>query len=63
LAISGKRGLLVLQTLYASVQGNARAKNWEWGGGRRVAGEVLVDLWGSIGNVNEENIKFKKKRS
>jgi hypothetical protein len=28
---------LVLQTLYASVQGNARAKKWEWVG-RRVGG-------------------------
>jgi hypothetical protein len=27
---------LVLQTLYASVQGNTRAKKWEWGG--RVVG-------------------------
>jgi hypothetical protein len=32
LAIIGKRGPLVLQTLYASVQGNARAKKWEWVG-------------------------------
>ena len=30
--ISGKRGPLVLQTLYASVQGNTRAKKWEWVG-------------------------------
>jgi hypothetical protein len=29
LAIIGKRGPLVLQTLYAPVQGNARAKKWE----------------------------------
>jgi hypothetical protein len=28
------RGPLVLQTLYAPVQGNARAKKWEWVGGR-----------------------------
>jgi hypothetical protein len=48
-----ERGPLVLQTLYASVQGNARAKKWEWGGG--VGGEGLGDFWGSIGNVNEEN--------
>jgi hypothetical protein len=35
-AIIGKRGPLVLQTLYASVQGNSRAKKWEWvGRGRR----------------------------
>jgi UDP-N-acetylenolpyruvoylglucosamine reductase len=32
LAIIEKRGPLVLQTLYASVQGNARAKKWEWVG-------------------------------
>ena len=31
MAIIGKRGPLVLQTLHASVQGNARAKKWEWG--------------------------------
>jgi hypothetical protein len=30
--ITGKRGLLVLQTLYAPVQGNARAKKREWVG-------------------------------
>ena len=28
----GKRGPLVLQTLYAPVPGNARAKKWEWVG-------------------------------
>jgi hypothetical protein len=38
--ITGKRGPLVLQTLYAPVQGNARAKRQEWvgrgaGGGYR----------------------------
>jgi hypothetical protein len=33
MAIIGKRGPLVLQTLYASVQGNARAKKWESGVG------------------------------
>ena len=39
---------LVLQTLYASVQGNTRAKKWEWVGrgvGRRV--------WGTFGIVLE----------
>jgi hypothetical protein len=35
----GKRGPLVLQTSYASVQGNTRAKKWEWGGG----------AWGTFG--------------
>jgi hypothetical protein len=40
--------------LYASEQGNARAKKWEWGEG---IGESRVwgDFWDSIGNVNEEN--------
>jgi hypothetical protein len=47
----GKRGPLVLQTLYGSVQGNARAKKWEGGVGE----DGLGDSWGSIGNVNEEN--------
>jgi hypothetical protein len=38
-AISGKRGPLVMQTLYASVQGNTRVKRWEWvGGGVGVGG-------------------------
>jgi hypothetical protein len=31
--ISGRRGPLLVQTLYASVQGNDRAKKWEWVGG------------------------------
>jgi hypothetical protein len=52
LAIIGKRGPLVLQTLYASVQGNARAKKWEWVG-RGVGG--MRDFWDSIRNVHEEN--------
>jgi hypothetical protein len=58
LAISGKRGPLVVQTLYASIQGNARAKKWEWVGGG-VGGEwvggYVGDFWDSIGNVNEIN--------
>jgi hypothetical protein len=47
-AIIGKRGSLVLQTLYASVQGNVRAKKWEWvgrgvgGGGYGVAFEMSI---------------------
>ena len=48
---SGKRGPLVVQTLYASVQGNNRAKKWEWVGGG-VGGGAGGD---SIGNVNEIN--------
>jgi hypothetical protein len=31
-AIIGKRGPLVLQTLYAPVLAKARAKKWEWVG-------------------------------
>jgi hypothetical protein len=58
LAIIGKRGPLVLQNLYASVQGNARAKKWEWG---RVGGKIWGDFWDSIGNVNEENTLLIKK--
>jgi hypothetical protein len=36
---SVERGPLVMQTLSASVEGNARAKRWEWvGGGVGVGG-------------------------
>ena len=52
-AISGKRGPLVVQILYASVQGNARAKKWEWVIRGVVGG--MGDFGDSIGNVNEEN--------
>jgi hypothetical protein len=34
---------LVVQTLYASVQGNTRAKKWEWVG-RGLGVEVMGDL-------------------
>jgi hypothetical protein len=44
----------ILVSLYASVQGNARAKKWEWVG-RGVGGGCMGDFWDSIGNVNEEN--------
>jgi hypothetical protein len=49
-AINEKRGPLVLQTLYAPVQGNTRAKKWEWewvgrGAGR---GECIGNFWNSI---------------
>jgi hypothetical protein len=54
LAITGKRGPLNLQTLYAPVQGNARAKKWEWVG-RGVGAEGMGDFWDSIGKVNELN--------
>jgi hypothetical protein len=42
-----------MQTLYAPVQGNARAKKWEWVG--REVGGCVGDFWDSIGNVIEEN--------
>jgi hypothetical protein len=54
LAITGKRGPLVRQTLYAPVQGNARAKKWEWVD-RGVGLEGMGDFWGRFGNVIEEN--------
>jgi hypothetical protein len=44
--------VVFLQTLYAPVQGNARAKKWEWVGGW-VGG--IGNFWDSIGNVNEED--------
>jgi hypothetical protein len=46
-----------MQTLYAPVQGNARAKKWEWMG-REVEGgrEGMGDFWDSILNVIEENM-------
>jgi hypothetical protein len=53
----GKRGPLDRQTLYAPVQGNARAKKWEWVG-RGVGGEGVGDFWDSIGNVIEENTLY-----
>jgi hypothetical protein len=46
-----------VQTLYASVQGNDRAKKWEW------VGERVGDCLDSIGNVNEINPELKKKKN
>jgi hypothetical protein len=51
--ITGKRSPLDRQTLYAPVQGKARAKKWEWVG--RGVGGGMGDFWDSIGNVNKEN--------
>jgi hypothetical protein len=45
---------LVRQTLYAPVQGNARAKKWECGG-EGSDGEDVGDFGDSIGNLIEEN--------
>jgi hypothetical protein len=39
---------LVLQTLYAPVQGNARAKKWEWVGRGAGRGEGIGDFGDSI---------------
>jgi hypothetical protein len=57
-AITGKRGPLVLQTLYAPVQGKARAKKWEWVGREAGCREGIGNFRDSIGNlyVYEENI-------
>ena len=44
-----------MQTLYASVQENARAKQWEWVGKGVGREEGMGDFWDSVGNVNEEN--------
>jgi hypothetical protein len=43
-----------MQTLYAPVQGNARAKKGEWVV-RGVGGVHMGDISDIIGNVNEEN--------
>jgi hypothetical protein len=43
-----------MQTLCASIQGNTRAKKWEWMG--------VGKFWDSIGNVNEINTYLKKKK-
>ena len=46
-----------MQTLCAPVQGNARAKKWEWvDRGVAGGGEGMGDFWASIGNVIEENM-------
>jgi hypothetical protein len=50
---------LDLQTLYAPVQGNTRAKKGQWVG-RGLGGVGMGDLWDSIENVNEENNLIKK---
>jgi hypothetical protein len=44
-AITGKRSPLDMQTLYVPVQGNARAKKWEWVGRGVWGGSV----WGTFG--------------
>ena len=44
-AIFGKKGPLVLQTVYAPVQRNSRAKKWEWVGRGAGQGEGIGDFW------------------
>jgi hypothetical protein len=48
LAIIGKRGPLVKQTLYASVEGNARAKKWEWVDRGEGRGKGIVNFQDNI---------------
>ena len=48
-----------MHTLYASVQGNGRAKKWECVGGGE-GEEHVGDFWDSIENVNEINTQLKK---
>jgi hypothetical protein len=43
---------LVVHTLYASVQGNAKAKKWEWVG-RGVGGRI----WGTFGIALEMQMR------
>ena len=43
-----KRGPYVLQTLYDPVQGNARAKKWEWVGRGAGRGEGIGNFRDSI---------------
>jgi hypothetical protein len=45
-----------LQTLYAPVQGNARAKKWEWVGRGVGWGEGIGNFPDIIWNVYKENI-------
>ena len=51
-----------MQTLYASVQGNDRAKKWEWVDGGLV-GQRVGDFWDSIGNVNEINTQLRNRKN
>jgi hypothetical protein len=43
--VIGNGSAFRVQTLYAPVQGNTRAKMWEWGGGGKWGGGV----WGTFG--------------
>jgi hypothetical protein len=54
LAITGKRGPLDRQTLYAQYRGTPGQKKMGMGG-LGSGGEGVRDFWDSIGNVIEEN--------
>jgi hypothetical protein len=54
--ITGKRGPLVLQTLYAPVQGNARAKKLGWVGRGAEWRKDIRNFHDSIWNVYKQNI-------
>ena len=54
MAIIGKRGPLIVQTLYASVQGKPGPRSGSGWVGEWV-GEQVGDFWDSIRNVNEIN--------
>ena len=43
-----ERSPLVLQTLYALVQWNTRAKKWEWVGRGAGRGEGTLNFWDNI---------------
>jgi hypothetical protein len=43
-----EESFLVLQTLYAPVQGNAKAKKWEWVGREAGQSEGIADFWDNI---------------
>jgi hypothetical protein len=65
LAIIGKRGPLDMHTLYAPVQGNARAKKWEWVGrgvGGRVWGTFRIALELELRKIRNKKYFLKKKR-
>ena len=57
MAIIGKRGPLVLHTLYAPVQGNTGAKKRESVGRETEWVECIGEILDSILNVNKENDK------
>jgi hypothetical protein len=49
-----------LQTLYASVQGNARAKKWEWVGRGAGQREAIGNVFGIAFEIYIKKISNKK---